>query len=312
MKTDQLENYFLLHNKNWVSGNDSVNLLFWGYREGNHFTPKLITINVAVGYNPAKVDCFELHNYMLALQQIDTSFNKLVEWAKNSFSTLPIYILGYPKLYEFQNSEWSSSEQVFPLEEVTFYFESLTSEPSGTMQGKHLKARIHELLGVTEDVSGTSKARNKSIHDYFMYWSRTLLSPNIVKFDCDGLFFVDGKTALVEIKRSDRPQIPRWCPYVDDAPNYQIQALFAKAIGAKAFLLHHEGLPKESTKIYYDGTEKVDFYEYTSINAEAYTQAKNSGLKYAEYLKCVKTFKETTVAELESIINDSFQGGDNG
>lgn len=310
---DELENYFLLYNNYWISGNDDVNLLFWGKEEDHHITPKLITINVAINYEPHHADCFVLHDYLLSKRKVDKTFAKLLDWAEWSFLDieLPIYVLGYPKMLEFQKDDWNSSDDSFPLDDVLFYFESLQSKPSGTMSGKHLKARLHELIGITDAESGTSKAKNKHIHDYFMHWSRSYLSPHIVKFDCDGLFFANGKTALVEIKRSALPPIPRWCPYLNDAPNYQMQAIFAKAIHAKTLLLHHEGLSENSAKPYYDGTEKADFYDYSAVNIEKYKDARAQSKKLSEYLDCTICRKNITVSELESLVLDSFQGENN-
>lgn len=310
MKIDQLENYFALTNEYWISGSDSVNLLFWGLKSDRKVSPKIITINVAVDYNPKKVNCFDLHEYMVTLEKVDTHFKKLVNWATSISSLLPVYIIGYPALREYQNSEWSSSEDKYPLEDVVFYLESLNSEPSGTISGKHLRTKIYEKLGIFDLVQGTKKAENKSIHDYFMYWSRTFLSPSIVKFDCDGLFFASGKTSLVEIKRSPIPPIPNWCPYLDDAANYQIQSIFAKAIGANTFLIHHEGIPKESKKTYYDGTEKVDFYWYIEVDQTKYAQAKNSNRKFAEYLECKTVKKDIKLSDLKQIILLGFQGNE--
>lgn len=310
---DELENYFLLHNKYWISGNDNINLLFWGKHEEKHIVPKMITINVAINYIPKHADCFELHNYILMKQKVDKTFAKLMDWAKQSFSSidLPIYVLGYPKLSEFQTDDWYSSENAFPLDDVLFYFEGLQCEPSGTMLGKHLRARIHEIVGVNDNDIGTTKAKNKTIHDYFMFWSRSYLSPSIIKFDCDGLFFANGKTAIVEIKRSALPPIPRWCPYLNDGANYQMQASFAKAIGAKTFLLHHEGLTEQNTKKYYDGSEKVDFYDYNYADAEKFNTARRQNKKLSEYLDCNAVYKDITVSELESLILKSFQGDSN-
>lgn len=236
-----LENY----PDNFITGGDDCNLLIWGTERADRHTPGLCSVVTGLEYDPYALPEARIRETLGTLFSDDLTFRMLL-WYGSKFAKemkLPFAVIVYPSMREEFGGRWEKSRSKYDPERVKFFCtHSRDSYQGGTVSGAALRSLIYGFLNVSYSDTGTAKKKNKMLADYFHVWSRECLTRHIVKFDLDGFLFnkESGKSALVEFKRStEAPWIPEWYPQYDK-PDYVLQHMFAKMIGADFWLLHHE------------------------------------------------------------------------
>ena len=257
---DELSSYLLKrYPGQYITGEDDCNLLLWGVVKEGLKHPKLATLNVGVEYDPFCSDRKYVVDALNHKYAADPGFQKLFLFTKqiSNYSKLPIAVIAYPALRAEYDGKWENTETVYKPGEVNFFLDKNDGN-SGIVSGAKLRDEIYRYLGCTYTDAGTSKYKNKTLADYFHFWSRSFLSKNIVKFDIDGFFKGAEKNVLIEIKRSSIPPIPLWRPQYDK-PDYVLQHEFARQIHAEFWLLHHEkGACHDNTEISFFDIGDVD------------------------------------------------------
>ena len=119
------------------------------------------------------------------------------------------------------------------------------------------------MFGKNYTDAGTTKQEKSALSDSFHYWSRMSLSKSITKLDVDGIIVNDSgdKGILIEIKRSSRPPIPQWTPYLSDRSNYALEAKYSRAVEAYFWLLHHESRQCHDKEV-------ISFYDISGVDEE--------------------------------------------
>jgi hypothetical protein len=287
---DQLTSYLLgKYPNNFICGTEQCDILLWGIQQDHEMIPKMITLNVAFDYIPTSIPEENIVNYLNNKYTTDIHFNKMYKHCKElaTLKKLNFSVFVYPSLPSFADNYWHKSTQEYKLDEVNFYVKDVMNNSPFKYNGKELVSYIYKVLGKTYTDKGSTKEQNKTIHDYFQFWSRNNLSTYIKKLDCDGILKnnANNKHALIEIKRSSIPPIPQWKPYVNDSNNYKTQLAFSKKLNAKCWLLQHEG------KGVISSTTNISFYDIDSANNEKIqelyeVQKQTKKAQYGDYLIC--------------------------
>lgn len=264
---DELSRYLLeRYPNNYITGGDDCNFLIWGAEAAGRLAPepKMCSLMVGLEYDPYDLSRAWVRNTLNRKYQNDLTFKKLFSYGREfaAGTSLPFMVIVYPSMRREFEDRWEDSRARYAPEQVLFYCHCITENrvARNILNGAGLKEAIYRDLGVNYTDTGTSKAKNKRLADYFHLWSRDSLTSRIIKFDLDGFLFSDqgGRSALVEFKRSSQtPWIPEWYP-VYDKPDYILQYAFAKKIGAGFWLLHHERNPQRKEKY-------VSFFEIGGI-----------------------------------------------
>ncbi len=239
---DQLNNYLLhTYNNNYITGIQDCNLLVWGAAGAAEHTPKFCSLIVGFEYDPHAITQTQAENFILSLKSRTIVYDKLYAYGLKFAESIgiPFVIIVYPCLRNEYENNWEESKQRYPEANVMFYYKNITAGRSSVFRGAELRSQIYGDLQVSYRDEGTTKDKNQRIADYFHLWSRDYLSKSLTKFDLDGFIFGNEKSALIEFKRSNIPHIPLWYP-IYDRPDYKLQLLFARSIGADFWLLHHE------------------------------------------------------------------------
>lgn len=319
--SDQLNEYLASnYSPYYISGSGNGDILMWGTTRNSEMIPGFISLNVGIDYNPLSYD------FILTKKQISNILNQRIsaQEGSSSFSTLfrifrllaqrgslPCIFIAYPTLPQFASSEWKQTSRAYPLQNIPFYVWDLRNQEAGLLTGTQLKQYIYSLLNVNYTDQGTGKAENKSIHDYFHYWSRHFLSAHVRKLDCDGILFdYSGRhCSLIEIKRSAIPPIPQWRPYIDDENNYRNQLAFAQRLGAQFWLLQHEGKSPitENGQISFYDIAGIDEYQAQRLR---HLQMQTGRKQFGDYLACRRAFpllpvyaRDISVPSLHSVMN---------
>lgn len=316
---DQLNQYLTQkYSPYYIPGSGSGDILMWGTTRDSQIIPGFLSLNVGVDYDPLSPNP-NLTKGMIT----DTLNQSYADFDGNSpfaaffrifrllsyRADLPCIFIAYPTLPAYSDDQWEKTLEAYPLEDVRFYVWNLKEPKAKFLTGKELKNEIYSILDVNFQDQGTGKEKNKSIHDYFHYWSRCFLSAHIRKQDCDGILFDKSGTncSLIEIKRSSNPPIPKWRPYIDDENNYRNQLAFARSLKACFRLLQHEGNPVTEAG-------QVSFWDIRGINeteAERLRRLQAEGHRgvHGDYLTCSRFFsplpvsaKEENLPSLHSLI----------
>lgn len=260
---NQLDGYLSVRYPNiYISGKKDSNILMWGIKDSsNAVVPKILTFVIGEEYDP-------LTSYSTLAADVKDgtatnydAFDKLYAFAKSisKSSSIPLILIVYPKIEKYKE-QWHNSIKEYPLEDVHFSVISFNNETvvSKNVTGVELRTVLYGLLGVTFTDKGTKKAENRDISDYFHLWSRTMLSPQLVKADIDGCIQNSmGEYVLIEFKRSNIPPIPQWRP-IYDKPDYELEFKFSRLLNAKFWLLHHEDKAIDDSTV-------ISFYDIKGI-----------------------------------------------
>lgn len=242
---DELVQYLRVkYPENFICGYQDCNMLLWGTKNNDSIETKCFTLNIGLEYNPLRLNKDNVLDILNKKYVCEPSFNQLYTYAKRmaSNSDVPFIVIVYPSLREKYDNNWEKSIVEYDQDRVEFYCKNVVEDKSHILSGTELKHYLYSILSCDFKDEGTSKPKNKKLADYFQFWSRSKLSSKITKLDIDGLFIdKSGKSILIEIKRSCKPRIPKWSPYIDDKSDYILQDNFAKRIGAYFWTLHHEG-----------------------------------------------------------------------
>lgn len=246
---DELIDYLInTFPNNFISGFENNDILLWGKPDGYNVSPKLISLNVGLNYNPLCIDKDSVTNTLNDKYTSNLRFRNMYDYCKEiSITTkVPFIVIVYPTIPQFSSSQWETSETTYPLNNVNFYIRNTSETESIILSGQQLVNYLYQILDVNYTDKGSTKGKNKKINDYFQYWSRNNLSTYIKKIDSDGILINNRRTKyiFVEVKRSSTPPIPYWKPYVEDANNYINQLSFAKALKSQFWLLQHGGKSK--------------------------------------------------------------------
>lgn len=147
--------------------------------------------------------------------------------------------------------------------------------------GMQLAERLHEILGIKTISKSRTKAANKGVSDFFHLWSREMLSPCLVKYDLDSVYhdIEHGVQTIIEYKRSSKPPLRKWDPYLADYTHFEGLDAFSKKIGANLWLIHQEELrsgAKDSTEIL--------LYDIVGVSSEAKQKLASGRRRYGNYL----------------------------
>lgn len=243
---DQLDQYLKeKYSESYISGDEHCSLLLWGYPDSDgNVTPRMITVTVGVSYPASTKDKAVIRRAWEKLWNDERSaFRRLYQCGKYLSETtgFRLAIICFPK----EASVDTTYDNVSFL--GIFSSDTRALKESVLLNGAELKKRLYSEIGIDDREIGTTKEVNRSIADFFHAWSRDYLSPKLIKLDIDGMFLFpsDKKNAgklLLEIKRSNIPPIPKWRPYSNDLPDYQLLLAFASKIGAELWILHHDGM----------------------------------------------------------------------
>lgn len=242
---DELAQYLSIkYPENFICGYQDCNMILWGMKKSDSIETKCFTLNIGLEYNPLNLNKDYVVDILNKKYVNEQSFKRLFTYAKRmaSNSDVPFIVIVYPSLREEYNNNWEKSVLEYDQDRVKFYCKNMVEDNSHILSGVEMKNYLYSILSCDFGDEGTKKQKNKKLADYFQFWSRSKLSSKITKLDIDG-FFIDevGKSILIEIKRSCKPRIPYWRPYIDDKSDYILQNNFAKRIGAYFWTLHHEG-----------------------------------------------------------------------
>lgn len=147
--------------------------------------------------------------------------------------------------------------------------------------GAELSERLHEILGIKPESNARTKAANKGVSDFFHLWSREMLSPRLVKYDLDSVYYDAEHDAqvVIEYKRSSKPPLRIWDPYLADYTHFEGLDAFSKKIGANLWLIHQEELRSDAN----DATE-ILLYDIIGVSAEAKQKLASTKQRYGNYL----------------------------
>lgn len=242
---DELAQYLSIkYPENFICGYQDCNMLLWGGKKDNIIETKCFTLNIGLEYNPLNLNKDTVIDILNQNYIKEQAFKRLFSYAKRMAdkSDVPFIVIVYPSLREKYNNNWENSVLEYDQNRVEFYCKNMMEDNSHILSGVEMKNYLYGILSCDFKDEGTNKQKNKKLADYFQFWSRSKLSSKITKLDIDG-FFVDkfGESILIEIKRSRKPRIPYWRPYINDKSDYILQNDFAKRIGSYFWTLHHEG-----------------------------------------------------------------------
>ncbi|MCI9342168.1 MAG: hypothetical protein HFI01_04175 [Lachnospiraceae bacterium] len=230
--------------QNFICGYQDYNMLLWGMNKDDRVETRCFTLNIGLEYNPRKLNKNDVINILNKKYRDDPLFKQIFIYAKKMArnSDVPFIAIVYPSLRKKYNDNWEASILEYDPDRVEFYCKNIAEDESHVLSGLEMKNYLYRIIECDFEDEGTSKPKNKKLADYFQFWSRAKLSSKITKLDIDG-FFVDklGNGILIEIKRSSKPKIPFWRPYINDKSDYMLQNDFAKRTGAYFWTLHHEG-----------------------------------------------------------------------
>lgn len=252
---DQLSYYLSNTYDSYITGFQDCNILIWGKPQQSITVPRFLSVTLGCEYNPMYLDQNTGKNYFMYAYNRNKGFHKMYSYgyhmAKNS--NLPFIVILYPSLSAMRDCQWTNTESQYPFDKIRFLLVVIKKEENPIVEaldGKMLKERLCSLIGTENiEICGTSKEKNKTIADFFHYWSRQYLPSALTKLDIDGGFFNNGTDQIfVEIKRSNKPPIPKWRPYFKDKPNYRLQYSFCAETGIECWILHHDGLSKVCTE----------------------------------------------------------------
>lgn len=240
---DQLNAYLVEHYPTYITGRTDCNLLLWGAEERANQTPKVCTLIVGVEYDPKSATEEQVTALINEKHEKDSHFRLMCRFGDEiaSKGSVPYIVIGFPCFRTQYDGRWEDTEAAYPLRDVSFL---LYDQPSGKgklISGLELRSHLYGFLGGTYADTGTSKRKNKSIADYFQFWSRSFLTRHLVKLDIDGMLFNQSNGVMIEIKRSAIPEIPRWRPYRADFPDFGLQKSFADSLHMEFTILHHDG-----------------------------------------------------------------------
>ncbi len=276
---DELDLY--LRNRypnNYWSGDKDCNLLIWG---ADGTVPKMCSLNYGIEYDPltGKTEGQNVKDILNAKYKTHQMFKRLISYGTKLAQkcNIPFVVIVYPSMRKEYDGRWEATETLYNRNQVTFYWYKL-GEIGECISGEELKKRIYCYFGKLYKDEGTSKDKNKRLSDYFHYWSRESLSGGITKIDVDGVI-VDNSGengVLIEIKRSSKPPIPIWKPYLSDKSNYALESRYSKMIDAYFWLLHHESRACHDKEI-------ISFYDIKDVNekcTEDFLITENTVLEY--------------------------------
>ena len=264
---DQLSQYLLQHYNSYLTGYQDCNMLLWGLPQQEYSVPKFMSMVVGFNYDPNKFDVNQSKRLINYFYNTNEKFRKIINYGKaiTEKSRLPFIVLLYPSLDKFRKVQWEKSEEKYAFKDVSFGIYEINSQSIqlDVMRGSSLREKLCELIGSENiRVQGTSKAKNKSIADYFQYWSRAYMPSSLTKIDIDGGFFDNGTNQIfVEIKRSNVPPIPEWRPYTRDKANFRLQYDFCRETDMACWILHHDGLSSN-----YDDNTIISFFDVERWN----------------------------------------------
>lgn len=240
---DELNTYLANHYQEYITGCTDCNLLVWGIDENDDQVPKLCTLIVGVEYDPNNVTQNEIVDKLNSKYLNDNHFKRMYKFGDEiaSKGSVPYVVIGFPSFRNEYNGRWEETAESYPVALVHFYLQELPSKTGRLIKGLELRNYIYDILGKAYSDEGTTKAKNKSIADYFQFWSRRFLSRHLVKLDIDGMFYKGSRGVVVEIKRSNIPPIPAWRPYRNDYPDFALLKTFASSLNMEFVILHHSG-----------------------------------------------------------------------
>ena len=240
---DELYEYLRMHYSNyWVSGTSHYGLpIINNGAEGNKI--KNICI-LTIGDSISKSN-----DELIILSKIA---DKLSSGEKSSYEKLVVI---YP-----EKQKWNDSVESLKTVNFKIYNEGHIIE---TVSGTELKKRIYDSINLPEakrQKMKTYKRVQDHVSNYFQFWVRNFLSPDIKVSDIDGALFYKEQIIPVEIKRSAEDD---WKPYFEDAWQYENYARHAKKLNScGAFLvLHHDGEWEHEEIASKDG-KKCKHYRY--------------------------------------------------
>lgn len=241
---DELNTYLTNKYPEYIAGRMDCNLLIWGTDENAEQLPKLCTLIVGVEYNPLEATKEQVTTLLNQKYASDNHFKNMYEFGAEiaERGSVPYVVIGFPALRSDYNNRWEQTAEIYPVEAVKFFLHELPSKLGRLMNGSELRTFIYNVLGKDYVDAGTTKAKNKSIADYFQFWSRNFLSRHLVKLDIDGMFFNGTNGLIIEIKRSNIPPIPEWKPYKNDYPDFSLLKSFSDSISMDFTILHHTGM----------------------------------------------------------------------
>jgi hypothetical protein len=241
---DELNTYLINTYPEYITGRTDCNLLIWGTDENAEQLPKLCTLIVGVEYDPLECDKEQIGTLLDQKYASDVHFNDMYRFGSEiaKRSNVPYVVIGFPSLRMEFNNRWEQTKEIYPVESVKFFLHEFPSKGGSLLTGEELRTFIYGTLGKEYSDVGTTKAKNKSIADYFQFWSRSFLSRHLVKLDIDGMFFNGTDGLIIEIKRSNKPPIPDWRPYKKDYPDFSLLKSFSDSIGMDFVILHHTGM----------------------------------------------------------------------
>lgn len=241
---DELNTYLINNYPEYMTGRTDCNLLIWGNDENEEQLPKLCTLIVGVEYDPITAVKHQVADLLNDKYRNDIHFKDMYKFGAEiaERSSIPYVVIGFPSLRRDYDGRWEETAMIYPVGVVNFYLHELPSKVGRLINGADLRSFIYSALGKTYTDAGTTKAKNKSIADYFQFWSRSFLSRHLVKLDIDGMFFNGTDGLIIEIKRSNIPPIPEWRPYKNDYPDFSLLKAFSDSIGMDFVILHHSGM----------------------------------------------------------------------
>lgn len=275
MIPDQLNQYLLSTYSSYFSGSNGSDILLWSSAKYNSI-PQICSLNVGMDFDleaiAANGEDIEKYIRKKLNQKYcdDKMFKRTLNWGKMiaQVGNTRFVTIVYPSFDKYKLKEWHGLEKKYPFSEVKFFYKDFTcGGKSGLVSGESLRKEIHHLLSISNQRIGTNKEENRQIADYFHYWSRNYLSPEIVKNDVDGGFF-DSQTSesvLIEIKRSNKPQLEKWWPYKEDRANYYMEFQFCSKNNLHYWILHHTGKNK------IDSNSRISFFDVNNVDPQCAT-----------------------------------------
>lgn len=282
---DELSTYLSQNYNSYLTGYQDCNILLWGLPTKNYSVPKFISAIVGLNYNPNNITRDEAAIMLRRYYKSYKMFYRICQYGEKLTHqcNLPFVIIAYPKIEGYRHCEWEGSIAKYELDKVKFLMYQIPDKnaPGKLLTGKELREMLCLLVGAEKaEVIGTRKPKNKRIADYFQYWSRNYMPSSITKLDVDGGFFYNGNSRVfVEIKRSAKPPIPNWRPYVNDKANYRLQYDFCSVTGMDCWILHHEGLDNPCTPDTVISYFNVDGFKENKLNPDDFLSYKAMQLR---------------------------------
>lgn len=285
------------YTNNFITGDENCNLLVWGKKDiNNNVTPLLLTITIGVAYDCFNADENEIRNQLRLLwNNTSSAFRSLYKYGQRlSIETgFDFGIICFPTNGIINNGEVLNPGEVHFLK--VFSRDSINLTQGSLCTGNELKRQLYEIIGLNDGLTGTYKAKNRSVADYFHSWSRGYLSPALIKMDIDGMLVnIDEgnlmQRILIEIKRSNIPPIPEWRPYDRDLPDFQLMFSLSERIHSQMWILHHDGLEActDNTIVSlfkpYINNSKMQYIDFPSIKLSGIRQENNIELMIRDVL----------------------------